>query len=107
MTQIDGIAVGCAELKSVDAQTAELGALAISTRFRGQRVGVFTVNAFIDEARRRGYARIISLTRNPRLRALYLSMGFLPCSPPEFADRQAMSPGTPMYLKDGLAPLRS
>ncbi len=104
MTQIDSIAVGCAELITIDAQTAELGALAISTRFRGQRVGVFTVNAFIAEARRRGYTRIISLTRNPRLKTLYLAMGFLQRSPREYVARQAKSPGTPMFVRENLSP---
>jgi N-acetylglutamate synthase-like GNAT family acetyltransferase len=102
MTQIDGIAVGCAELKTIDAQTAELGALAISTRFRGQRVGVFTVNAFITEARRRGFTRIISLTRNPRLKQLYLAMGFVQRAPREYAHRQALSPNTPMFVREDL-----
>lgn len=100
MTQIDGIAVGCVELIPIDAQTAELGALAISTRFRGQRVGVFTVDSFIEEARQRGYVRIISLTKNPRLQSLYKSLGFVRRSPRRFADRQARSPGTPMFLKE-------
>jgi len=98
MTRIDGIVVGCVELLPVDHQTAELGALAISTRFRGQRVGVFTVNAFIAEARRRGYRRIISLTKNPRLQSLYLSLGFARQSPPRYAQRQARSAGTPMFV---------
>jgi len=105
MTQIDGIVVGCVELLPIDAQTAELGALAISTRFRGQRVGVFTVNAFMEEARRRGYQKIISLTKNPRLQSLYLSLGFLRHSPPQYAERQARSAGTPMFVKDHLSPL--
>ncbi len=104
MTKIDGIAVGCAELIAIDARTAELGALAISTRFRGQRVGVFTVDAFIAEARRRGYARIISLTRNPRLKTLYQAVGFIERSPREYADRQAQSEGTPMFVRDDLTP---
>jgi amino-acid N-acetyltransferase len=103
MTRIDGIVVGCAELLPVDAETAELGALAISTRFQGQRVGVFTVNAFIAEVRRRGYPNIISLTKNPRLQALYLSLGFVRQSPPRYADRQARSIGTPMFVKTDLA----
>lgn len=102
MTQIDGIAVGCVELLPVDAQTAELGALAISTRFRGQRVGVFTVNSFIEEACRRGYRTIISLTKNPRLQTLYQSLGFVRRSPSRYAQRQARSAETPMFLKDGL-----
>ena len=100
ITQIDGIAVGCAELKTVDRQTAELGALAISTRFRGQRVGVFMVNAFIDVVRRRGYHRIVSLTKNPHLERLYFKLGFVKRSPRRYAARQARSPGTPMYVKD-------
>jgi N-acetylglutamate synthase-like GNAT family acetyltransferase len=102
MTQIDGIVVGCAELIPIDAQTAELGALAISTRFRGQRVGVFTVNAFIDEARRRGYQIIISLTKNPRLQTLYKMLGFVRRSPRRYAERQVRSPETPMFLKDDI-----
>jgi N-acetylglutamate synthase-like GNAT family acetyltransferase len=106
MTQIDGIAVGCAELKPIDACTAELGALAISTRFRGQRVGIFTVKAFIREARRQGYTRVISLTRNPRLKALYLSMGFICRSPFEYMDRQQQSPDTPMFVKELLSDIR-
>ena len=103
MTQIDGIAVGCVELIPVDAQTAELGALAISTRFRGQRVGVFTVNSFIEEARQRGYERIISLTKNPRLQTLYKSLGFVKQSPRRYAERQARSMDTPMFVKEDLS----
>jgi N-acetylglutamate synthase-like GNAT family acetyltransferase len=99
MTRIDGIVVGCVELLPVDAQTAELGALAISTRFRGQRVGIFTVHGFIDEARRRGYRHIISLTKNPRLQSLYLNLGFVQQSPPRYAARQVRSTGTPMFVK--------
>jgi len=104
MTQIDGIAVGCVELKPIDAQTAELGALAISVRFRGQRVGVFTIKAFIAEARRRGYKRVISLTQNPRLQSLYQSLGFIRLTPAEYAGRQAESPGIPMFVKTDLNP---
>lgn len=100
MTQIDGIAVGCVELIPVDKQTAELGALAISTRFRGQRVGVFTVNSFIAEARQRGFERIISLTKNPRLQTLYRDLGFVRRSPRQYAERQARSAGTPMFVKE-------
>jgi amino-acid N-acetyltransferase len=102
MTQIDGIVVGCVELLPIDSQTAELGALAISTRFQGQRVGVFTVNAFIAEARRRGFAKIISLTKNPRLQSLYQSLGFVRRSPSRYAERQARSADTPMFVMDVL-----
>ena len=100
MTQIDGIAVGCVELLPIDRQTAELGALAISTRFHGQRIGVFTVNSFIAEARKRGYQRIISLTKNPRLQTLYRNLGFVRQSPRQYAERQARSAGTPMFVME-------
>lgn len=103
VTQIDGIAVGCAELIHIDEETAELGALALSTRFRGQRVGVFTVNNFIQEAHRRGYATVISLTRNPRLQRLYQSLGFVRDSPLRYAERQAASQDTAMFIKTDLA----
>lgn len=103
MTQIDGIAVGCVELIPIDAETAELGALVLSTRFRGQRVGVFTVNAFLREARHRGYATVISLTRNPRLQRLYGSLGFERRTPARYTQRQARSKDTPMFVKAILA----
>ncbi len=97
VTTIDDIVVGCVEKKTIDAQTAEIAALAISTRFRNQRVGVFTVQAFIDELKRKGFKRFISLTNNPNLKRLYLSMGFEPCQGPEYSERQAASPGVAMY----------
>ncbi len=98
VTRIDDIVVGCAEAKPIDDGTVELGALAISTRFRNQRVGVFTVNAFIHEMKAKGYRQFISLTRNPKLQQLYRSLGFRQESPAVFNDRQAQSPGVPMYL---------
>jgi N-acetylglutamate synthase-like GNAT family acetyltransferase len=98
ITRIDGIVVGCAEALAIDAQTVELGALAISTKFRSQRVGVYTVDAFVAAMGARGYRRIISLTNNPRLAALYARMGFTPTSGTAYAERQARSPGVQMYL---------
>ncbi len=98
ITKIDGIAVGCVEGKHIDPQTTELGALAISTRFQGQRVAVFTVRSFCEEARRLGYQFVISLTSNPRLKKLYRQMGFEPSPPGLFSERQARSPGVPMFI---------
>ncbi|SDP37520.1 GNAT family N-acetyltransferase [Desulforhopalus singaporensis] len=99
VTAIDGIIVGCVEQKPVDEKTVELGALAISTRFRNQRIGVFTVSAFIDRMQEQGYRRFISLTRNPRLQALFAKVGFVPIETDEFVARQKISPGVPMYIK--------
>jgi len=60
-------------------------------------VGVFTVQAFIDELKRKGFKRFISLTNNPNLKRLYLSMGFEQCQRLEYSERQAASPGVAMY----------
>ena len=99
VTAIDGIVVGCVEQKIIDAHTVELGALAISTRFRNQRVGVHTVTAFMELMRSQGFRRFISLTNNPRLEALYTQIGFVQESRPEYGERQAGSPGVKMFFK--------
>jgi amino-acid N-acetyltransferase len=98
VTRIDGIVVGCVEEKPVDEETVELGALAIATKFRNQRVGTFTVNAFIRKMRDKGYRQLISLTRNPRLETLYRDLGFRRALPDAYPARQAQSPGVPMFF---------
>ncbi len=98
--KIDGIIVGCVEKKLIDAKTVELGALAISTKFRSQRVGKFTVNAFIERMTRKGYTRFVSLTNNPRLQKLYRSLGFSKIKELLFEERQQESPGVAMFLKE-------
>ena len=101
VTAIDGIVVGCLEQKIIDERTVELGALAISTRFRNQRVGVFTVTAFIQAMAAQGFGRFISLTKNPRLKALLLQLGFVEQSPLEYSRRQSESPDVQMFFKEG------
>ncbi|NNL78302.1 MAG: GNAT family N-acetyltransferase [Desulfobacterales bacterium] len=98
--KIDGIIVGCVEKREIDTKTVELGALAISTKFRSQRVGKFTVNAFIERMTRKGYTRFISLTNNPRLQKLYRRLGFTESKEPIFQVRQEESPGVAMFLKE-------
>ncbi len=92
--------VGCVEKKIIDARTVEIAALAISSKFRNQRVGVFTVQAFIDAARRQGYSRFISLTNNPNLERLYRNMGFECGDRPEYHQRQALSPGVTLFFEE-------
>ncbi len=99
VTIIDGIAVGCVEQKVINQYTVELGALAISTRFRSQRIGVFTVNAFISLMAQEGFTSFISLTKNPRLKALFQQLGFVEGTRGEYAERQAISPDVPMFYK--------
>ncbi len=97
ITRIDDIVVGCVEKKVIDNRTLEIAALAISTKFRNQRVGVFTVQAFIDMFRKQGYTRFISLTNNPNLKKLYQMLGFTQSNRPEYQKRQAQSPNVAMY----------
>jgi N-acetylglutamate synthase-like GNAT family acetyltransferase len=100
VTLIDGIVVGCVEKKIVDQKTAEIAALAISTKFRNQRVGVFTVKAFMENCRKQGFTKFISLTNNPALKKLYGRIGLVPCAADQYASRQAESPGVQMFCMD-------
>ena len=104
VTLIDDIVVGCVEKKQIDAQTVEIGALAISTRFRNQRVGVFTLMAFMESMQSEGFSRFISLTNNPKLKRLYKTLGFAPAPPGLLQQRREASPGVQMFMAsaDGL-----
>jgi hypothetical protein len=56
----------------------------------------------MNAMRAQGYSRFISLTNNPRLAALYVKLGFVQESRPEYSVRQAQSPGVKMFcLIDG------
>ena len=100
VTKIDGIIVGCVEKKKIDTETVELGAVAISTKFLNQRVGIFMVNAFIDQMTGQGFRCFISLTNNPQLGKLYTRMGFDKGLFQRYRARQEMSPGVTMYFKE-------
>jgi amino-acid N-acetyltransferase len=100
VTVIDTIIVGCVEQKPIDDETVELGALAISTRFRNQRVGVYTVGAFIHTMQAEGFRRFISLTRNPRLQELLKRLGFVEGDRAEYRRRQEQSPGVPLFFRE-------
>jgi N-acetylglutamate synthase-like GNAT family acetyltransferase len=95
---IDGIVVGCVEKKVIDDKTAEIAALAISTKFRNQRVGVFTVQAFMENCRQQGFTRFISLTNNPALKTLYEKLGLVPIAGDQYPDRKAQSPDVEMFF---------
>lgn len=99
VTLIDDIVVGCVEKKEIDRCTVEIAALAISTRFRNQRVGVFTVKAFMETMQQQGYDKFISLTNNPKVKRLYNRLGFETCSPADYQARQAISPDVQMHFK--------
>lgn len=105
VTAIDGIVVGCVEQKIVDDSTVELGALAISTRFRSQRIGMYTVNSFLAAMTGLGYRQFISLTNNPRLQDLLLQLGFVKESRPEYRARQQASPTVTMFYRGSDSPV--
>ncbi len=99
VTKIDAIIVGCVEKIIIDDDTVELGAVAISTKFRNQRIGLFMVDAFIEEMISEGYHRFISLTNNPKLQVLYHHLGFDQQTPSELQCRQNLSEGVTMFVK--------
>jgi len=99
VTAIDGIIVGCVEQKVIDSTTVELGALAISTRFRNQRIGVYTVTAFMEKMKQMGYSNFISLTLNPRLQNLFGQLEFTCGTKEEYRERQSQSPDVTMFFK--------
>lgn len=100
VTLIDGIVVGCVEKKMLDAETVEIGALAISTRFLNQRVGIFTVQQFMHTMQQQGFRRFVSLTNNPKLRRLFLSLGYAEPAPDTLPQRRQASPGVALFLKE-------
>ena len=99
VAKIDGIIVGCVEKKIINEDTVELGAVAISTKFRNQRVGLFIITAFMQEMMLEGYHHFISLTNNPKLKKLYKQLGFIPKSPLQYQARQVHSVGVQMFVK--------
>ncbi|KPA14044.1 N-acetylglutamate synthase [Candidatus Magnetomorum sp. HK-1] len=96
--KIDDIIVGCAEKIFIDKKTVELGSLAVSVRFRKQQVGHFIIQAFEEEMFRQGMDTIISLTRNPLLQNIFLSLGYVAESPERYKHRQELSPDSLMFI---------
>lgn len=98
VTSIDDIIVGCIEKKIVDESTVELAALAISSRFLNQQIGVYTITAFIETMRKKGINKFIVLTKNPRLQKLVKKMGFALDVHNRWAYRQSQSPGVSLFF---------
>ncbi len=98
LAKIDGIPVGCVEKIGLSGGTVELGALAVATRYRNHQVGLFLIRSFVEMAAKEGCRRVISLTRNPRLKNIYSSVGFVEETPKDLAWRQAQSPAVPMFV---------
>lgn len=99
VSKIDGIIVGCVEKLELDVETVELGALAISAKFRNQRVGIFIVDAFVKRMAENGYKQFVSFTNNPQLQKLYRGLGFKKERSDLFQKRQEQSAGVAMFVK--------
>lgn len=85
----DGEALaGCGAIKHLDAGHGELKSMRVAPGYRRQGAGRAILHHLLDEARRRGYARVSLETGRPDAfvpaQTLYRSHGFVECAP--FAD---------------------
>jgi len=82
----DGEAAGCVALRDLGNSVAELKRLYVRQQFRRSGLGKLLTLRIIEEARKRGYARIRLDTvplMTPAI-ALYRSLGFKPIAPYRF-----------------------
>lgn len=79
----DGIAAGCAGLRKIDAQTAEMKRLYVRSEFRGFKIGKMLAEQVILEAEAIGYSSIVldTLSTMKSARMLYKNLGFTEISP--------------------------
>jgi len=100
VAKIDDVIVGCAEKLEINSECIELGSLAVSTKFRSQQIGFFIINSFINEMKNYCVKQIVSLTNNPKLQSIFLSLGFKQKCPKELCQRQERSPNIKMFIKN-------
>ena len=79
----EGAAAGCVALRRQDAATGEMKRMFVREAYRGSGLGRRLAAAVIDEAKQRGYARVV-LDTLPKLGpaiALYRGLGFRETGP--------------------------
>lgn len=81
----EGVLMGCGALRELDARHGEIKSMRTDERYRRRGVATILLDHIIDEARRRGYARLSLETGTPAAfdaaRLLYASRGFTLCPP--------------------------
>lgn len=82
----DGDALaGCGALKEIDPAHGEIKSMRAAPAYRGKGVGKAILAHLMDEAQRRGYARLSIETGRPEeflpARSLYRAHGFAECPP--------------------------
>jgi putative acetyltransferase len=75
--------IGCGAFRRVSDSDCEMKRLYVAPTNRGGRVGLALATALIEEARRRGYQRMLldTLPSMKRAHELYASLGFRPTAP--------------------------
>lgn len=80
----DGVPISAGAFMTIDAQTVEFKRMWTDARHRGQHLAALVLRELEDEARRRGFTRVVLSTgpRQPEAVALYLREGFTPLFDP-------------------------
>jgi predicted GNAT family N-acyltransferase len=77
LVRIDGLPVAAGRYYRSDAQTAQVGRMAVLAEYRGRHLGRALLDALVDDARARGYRRV-ALHAQDHAVAFYAKAGFTP-----------------------------